>query len=119
MLFISASSLLLVVRGTLAATFVGQEARYSVLALKGIGSTFWIQRVNRDVLNQEVGRILLWRYLVQEHGFLSLEDEIKKMSRDPFLVFGVKLRITAYEGSDERTTLKTSTTGRLNATWCR
>jgi len=87
--------------------------------LKGTGSTLWIQRINRDLLNQYVGHISLWDYLVQKYGVLPLEDEIKKMSRDPFLVFGVKLRIMAYEGSDERTTLKTSTTGRLSATWCR
>ena len=45
LLFFSASSLLLVLGGTLAATFVGQEARYVMLALKGIASTFAPQRV--------------------------------------------------------------------------
>ena len=58
LLFFSASSLLLVLGGTLAATFVGQEARYVMLALKGIASTFAPQRVNRNILNQEVGRII-------------------------------------------------------------
>ncbi len=38
-LFASGSSVLMVVGGTLAATLVGQEARYVWLALKSIGST--------------------------------------------------------------------------------
>ncbi|MFT6582979.1 MAG: chemotaxis protein MotA [Alphaproteobacteria bacterium] len=57
-------------------------------------------------MNQEVGRIIRWGYLVQEQGFLPLEDEIKKVSSDPFLVFGVELLITGYDGKDVRETLE-------------
>jgi len=106
LLFVSASSLLMVVGGTLAATFIGQEARYVMLALKGIAGTLGVQRVNRDVLNNEVGRIIRWGYLVKEKGFLPLEDEIKKVKSDPFLVFGVELLITGYDGADVRDTLE-------------
>jgi chemotaxis protein MotA len=105
-LFVDAPSLVLVVGGTLAATFVGQETRYVILALKGIGSTFLPQRVNRNVLNMEVGRIIRWGYLVKEKGFLPLEDEMKKVSSDPFLVFGVELLITGYAGDEVRDTLQ-------------
>ena len=105
-LFLDAPSFILVVGGTLAATFVGQEARYVILALKGIGSTFIPQRVNRTILNTEVGRIIRWGYLVKEKGFLPLEDEIKTVASDPFLVFGVELLITGYDGKDVRETLQ-------------
>jgi chemotaxis protein MotA len=104
--FVDGASLLLVVGGTLAATFVGQEARYVILALKGIGSTFKPQHVNRNILNMEVGRIIRWGYLVKEKGFLPLEDEMKKVSSDPFLVFGVELLITGYKGEEVRDTLQ-------------
>ena len=107
--FISFSSLLLVVGGTIAATFFGQEARYVVLALKGVGIIFVPQRVNRNILNQEVGRIIRWGYLVKEKGFLPLEDELKKVSSDPFLVFGVELLITGYDGQEVRDTLQNVT----------
>jgi hypothetical protein len=53
------------------------------LALKGTGSTLWIQRVNRDVLDQCVGHISLWDYLVQKYGVLPLEDEIQNVSCNP------------------------------------
>jgi chemotaxis protein MotA len=105
-LFLDLPSFILVVGGTLAATFVGQEARYVNLALKGIGSTFLPQRVNRNVLNMEVGRIIRWGYLVKEKGFLPLEDEMKKVASDQFLVFGVELLITGYDGKDVRETLQ-------------
>ena len=105
-LFLDLPSFIQVVGGTLAATFVGQEARYVNLALKGIGSTFLPQRVNRNVLNMEVGRIIRWGYLVKEKGFLPLEDEMKKVASDQFLVFGVELLITGYDGKDVRETLQ-------------
>lgn len=107
--FVSFSSLLLVVGGTIAATFFGQEARYVLLALKGVGSIFVPHRVHRNILNQEVGRIIRWGYLVKEKGFLPLEDEIKKVSSDPFLVFGVELLITGYDGAEVRETLQNVT----------
>ena len=49
--FISFLSLLLVVGGTIAATFFGQEARCVVLDLKGFAGIFVPQRVKRNVLN--------------------------------------------------------------------
>jgi chemotaxis protein MotA len=106
LLFFSMSSLLLVLGGTLAATFAGQEARYVMLALKAIASTFTPQRVNRNILNQEVGRIIRWGYLVKAQGFLPLEAELKKVSSDPFLLFGVELLITGYTGDEVRSTLE-------------
>ena len=98
-LFASGSSVLMVVGGTLAATLVGQEARYVWLAIKSIGSTLAVQRVGRGVLNREVGRIIRWGYLVQQRGYPALESEVKKVERDEFLRFGVELVVTGYEGS--------------------
>ncbi len=58
MIFLSFSSALMVVGGTLAATLIAQEARYVWLAIKGIASTLAPQRVGRGVLNREVGRVI-------------------------------------------------------------
>ena len=75
----------MVVGGTLAATLIGQEARYVWLALRGIVRIFMVQRVGRNVLNREVGRIIRWGYLVQSGGVLALEDEAAKVQGDEFL----------------------------------
>ena len=40
-----------------------------------------------------------------EKGFLPLEGELKKVSSNPFLVFGVEFLITGYDGQEVRDTL--------------
>ena len=100
-LFASGSSLLMVIGGTLAATLVGQEARYVWLAMKSIGSKLAVQRVGRGVLNREVGRIIRWGYLVQQQGYPALESEVKKVERDEILRFGVELGSGPIKGIPE------------------
>ncbi len=102
MIFASGSSALLVIGGTLAATLIGQEARYVWLALKGLASILVVQRVGRGILNREVGRIIRWGYLVQAKGILALEDEARKVRGDEFLNFGVELILAGSEGKDVR-----------------
>lgn len=106
-IFVSLSSLIMVVGGTLAATFLGQEARYVFLAMRGIVSMFSVQRVGRNILNQEVGRIIRWGYLVQQRGLAALDAEVKKVESDPFLSFGVELVLTGHEGKEVREILDT------------
>jgi len=102
LLFVDLASLLMVVGGTLAATFMGQEARYVLLALRSMFGIMRVQRVGRGILNQEVGRIIRWGYIVQAKGVLALEAEVKKVQGDEFLHFGVELVVTGYEGDDVR-----------------
>ena len=102
LLFVDLASLLMVVGGTLAATFMGQEARYVLLALRSMFGIMRVQRIGRGILNQEVGRIIRWGYIVQAKGVLALEAEVKKVQGDEFLHFGVELVVTGYEGEDVR-----------------
>ncbi len=105
MIFFSFSSFLMVVGGTLAATFLGQEARYVLLACGGIMSMFSVQRVGRSILNQEVGRIIRWGYLAQQRGVVALDGELKKVENDPFLSFGLELVLSGYKGGEVRANL--------------
>lgn len=105
-IFVSLSSLVMVVGGTFAATFLGQEARYVMLALKGIVSMFGMQRIGRGILNQEVGRIIKWGYLAQQQGVIALDGETKKVEADPFLSFGLELVLSGYKGSEVRANLE-------------
>ncbi|MEM7652706.1 MAG: MotA/TolQ/ExbB proton channel family protein [Pseudomonadota bacterium] len=102
-IFLSLPSLLMVGGGTLAAAFISYESRYVLLGLKNILSILIIQRVGRNVLNFEVGRIIRWGYVVQAKGPLALEQEIKALKReDKFLGFGVELLVTGYNGTEVR-----------------
>lgn len=109
LIFISLSSLLMVVGGTLASTFLGQEARYVFIALRGILSTFGVQRVGRSVLNEEVGRIIRWGYVAQQKGVIALESETAQVEGDEFLTFGIELLVTGYSGEEVRDALLTVT----------
>lgn len=105
-IFLSVESLLIVVGGTLAASFLGQEARYVLLALKGILSIFGVHRVGRNILNQEVGRIIRWGYLAQQRGVVALDAESKKVEGDEFLAFAVELLLSGYTGDEVRENLE-------------
>ncbi len=105
LIFLDAPSLLMVVGGTLAATFLGQEARYVMIAIKSIGSMFGVYKQGRNMLNQDVGRIIRWGYLVQQKGLPSLEGEMSKVRNDPFMTFGIELLLSGYNGNEVRNIL--------------
>ena len=102
--FIDSASIVLVLGGTLAATFISYEARSVMQALNAIISTLRLHRVGQGGLNAEVGRVIRWAYLVQKEGMLALDAEAKKTSGwdGGFLRFGVELILTGYGGEEVR-----------------
>ncbi len=107
MVFVSGAGFILVVGGTLAATFISYEFRYVIKALGAIAGTFAIDRMGRTRLNAEVGRVIRWAYLVQREGIVSLDAEVKKTPGwdGGFLRFGVELITTGYSGEEVKTIL--------------
>lgn len=108
LIFVSVSSLVMVIGGTIASTFISYEFRYVALALRGIMSTFKVNRMGRNMLNQEVGRLIRWGYLVQQKGLPALDEETKKVKGDPFLRFGCDLVLSGYSGEEVRHILSTT-----------
>ena len=103
LIFLSLSSLLMVVGGTLSATFISYEPRYVMLSLRLIWRILFSPKVGRNVLKSEVGRIIRWAYTVQKSGPPALEAEAKKAVRgDKFLKFGVDMVISGYTGDEVR-----------------
>ena len=102
-IFVSISSLVMVFGGTMAAAFISYEPRYVILSLKVIGKVFLAPGINRNVLKDEVGRIIKWAYAVQKNGIPALEQEAKKSVKgDKFLSFGVDMVISGYDGNEVR-----------------
>ncbi|MAO90241.1 MAG: flagellar motor protein MotA [Rhodospirillaceae bacterium] len=106
LIFVDPFSFVMVIGGTLAATFLGQEYRYVMLALRSIFSMFAVYRAGRNVLNQDVGRLIQWGYLAQQKGLIGLEAEVKKVQGDEFLSFGVENLLSGYTGEELRETLE-------------
>ena len=101
--FISIPSLLIVVGGTLAASFIGFQARYVMQALKDIGALVKKETVNRNILTAETGKIIRWGFLVKKNGILALEREAKSAKdQDFYLNYGIDLVITGYTAEEVR-----------------
>ena len=102
-IFVSLSSFIMVVFGTLAATFVSYEPRYVILSLKLILRILYTPKVGRDILKAEVGRMIRWAYIVQKGGPPALESEATKAAKgDKFLMFGVEMVSSGYTGEEVR-----------------
>jgi len=101
--FLSSASFIMVVCGTLAATFISYEPRYVMLSLKLITRILFTPKVGREILKAEVGRMIRWAYIVQKGGPPALEKEAMKASKgDMFLRFGVEMVVSGYTGDEVR-----------------
>jgi chemotaxis protein MotA len=108
-IFLSASSVVIVLGGTLTAAFVSYEPRYVILSLKLIGKIVFAAKIGRGVLKAEVGRVIRWAYTVQKSGIPALEAEAKKSVKgDKFLRFGIEMVISGYTGAEVRNILDTT-----------
>jgi chemotaxis protein MotA len=102
-IFLSGSSFIMVMGGTLASTFISYEPRYVLLSLKLIWRIIFSPKVGRNVLKSEVGRIIKWAYTVQKNGVPALEAEAMKATRgDKFMRFGVEMVVSGYTGEEVR-----------------
>jgi len=102
-IFLSVTSFIMVVGGTMAAAFVSYEPRYVILSLKLIGRILFTPKVGRDILKAEVGRMIRWAYIVQKGGPPALESEASKAVRgDKFLKFGIEMVVSGYSGDEVR-----------------
>jgi chemotaxis protein MotA len=103
LVFLHISGFLLVVGGTLAATFIAYEPRYVIASLRIMSSIFFRPRIGRGVLQGEVGRIIRWGYMLQKSGPQALESDVKKLrGQDSFLAFGINLVISGHTGPEVR-----------------
>lgn len=102
-IFLSLPGIMIVAGGTMASAFVSFESRYVILALMNLWTILQVQRVGRNILNFEVGRIIRWGYVVNQKGPLALEQELGAIKReDKFIGFGVELIVTGYSGDEVR-----------------
>ncbi len=98
MAFISLASILMVLGGTIAASFMSYQARYVLLAFKAIWWMIKKPQSTREGLNTEIMRLIQWSYLVQKQGLHALENEIKKVNTDdPVLRFALTIVSSGYK----------------------
>jgi chemotaxis protein MotA len=130
MIFLSLSSFMMVLGGTIATAFMSFQHRYVITSFKAIGWMLKKPKSTREGLNEEIGRLLKWAYLVQQKGLPALENEIKSVqANDPVIKFCMEcvagghkpedLRLmmeTAVESEFERTTVPVAVLKKMGAT---
>ncbi len=102
LMFIDIPSMIVVVGGTLVASFISYESKTAVGGLKLALSTFKKHKDSENSLKDEVGRIVRWAYIIQKNGLQGLENEVTDELRqeNPFLAYGADLVVTGYTGAE-------------------
>lgn len=107
--FVSLSSILMVVGGTIAAAFMSYQSRYVGQAFKAIWWMIKKPKSTREGLNTEILRLIQWAYLVQKKGLPALENEIKKVnSSDPVVRFALTMVSSGYKPEEVREIMYTA-----------
>jgi len=100
-IFLSVSSFIMVMGGTLAATMISYQGRYVINTLKTLLSILTPAYVNRKTLIEEAQKIIEWDALINKEGLVAFEKEIYANDKlDPFLKYGADLLTTGYKGDE-------------------
>jgi chemotaxis protein MotA len=106
-MFVSISSLLLVVGGTLAATMISYQGRYVVRTLISLLSIIGPFNLNAKSIFGDVARIIEFASVAKKEGPLGIEKVLtEKEKKDPLIFFGINLLTSGYNGSDVRLMLE-------------
>ena len=102
-MFISFSSFLLVIGGTLAATMIAYQGKYVFKALLSLISIIGPFNLNAKSIFSDVGRIIEFSSIAKKQGPLGVEKILTdKERKDPLIMLGVNLLASGYNGKDVR-----------------
>ena len=106
-MFISFSSFLLVIGGTLAATMIAYQGKYVMRTLLSLASIIGPFNLNSKSIFNDVGRIIEFSSIAKKQGPLGVERILtEKEKKDPLINFGVGLLTSGYNGKDIREMLE-------------
>ncbi len=109
LIYIDLASLLMVFGGTIATAFMSFHHRYVLIGFKAIWWMLKKPKSTREGLNEEIGRLIKWAYLVQQKGLPALENEIKSVKpNDPIVRYCLELVATAHKPEDLRVMMETA-----------
>ena len=107
--YFSMSSVAMVLGGTIATSFMSYQYRYVVIAFKGLWWMLHKPKSTREGLNEEIGRLIKWAYLVQQKGLPALENEIKSVqSNDPVVRYCLECVASAHKPEELRIMMETA-----------
>ena len=100
-MFISLSSFLLVIGGTLAATMIAYQGKYVMKTILSLLSIIGPFNLNAKTIFKDVERIIEFSAIIKKQGPLGIEKSLtKKEKKDPLISFGVNLLTAGYSGKE-------------------
>ncbi len=105
--FFNLPSVLLVLGGTLANSFISYQPESVMTALRDIGRMFSRSRVDREILHSDTRRVVEWARIVKKEGILALESRLDTgEAHDHLLREGLKLVVDGWKPEDVRDLLQ-------------
>lgn len=102
-MFISFSSLLMVVGGTLAASMISFSGNYVVKAFKELSGVIIPQNINPTTLYHDVALLIQWAKVVQRGDLMALEKVIDQSQiEDSFMKYATNLLVSDYDSETLR-----------------
>ncbi len=90
--FLHIPSLVMVIGGTIAATFIAYNERYALKALKAVISIFSKNKVDQKTLYADVEKIISWGEIVNKGGIRELENKWdEKENENPIIKFSMEM----------------------------
>ncbi len=90
--FLHIPSLIMVVGGTIAATFIAYNERYALQALKAVMSIFSKTKVDQTILLADVEKIIGWGEIMNKGGLRELQNKFdEKENENPIIKFGMEM----------------------------
>jgi len=98
LMFVSGTSLLLVVGGTLANAFISYQGRYVIAALKEVPRIYGHAVLNEGMTYEQSRKVIDWARIVQTKGALALERQIQQHDPDDhFMHYGIHLVVDGFK----------------------
>jgi len=98
LMFLSGTSMLLVVGGTLANAFISYQGRYVIAALKEVPRIYGHAVLNEGMTYDQSRKVIEWARIVQTKGALALERQIQQHDPDDhFMHYGIHLVVDGFK----------------------
>lgn len=108
-IYFQLASFLMVIGGTIATSFMSYQTRYVLNAFRAIWWMLKKPKSTREGLNEEIGRLLKWAYLVQQKGLPAIENEIKSVKpNDPIIRYCLECVASGHKPEDLRLMMETA-----------
>ena len=98
MIFWSGTSIIMVLGGTLANAFISYQGVYVIAAVKDVFTIYGHAKVNRNILVDEVKRVLEWADIVGKKGIVGLDQHLKDHKAEDHLVdYAIDILLSGYK----------------------